>query len=61
MEKAIFLDTRTYLAISASGELFPEHKRSDEDEDGEEEHGRRGQRWRDAWRNSGSGSGCRVL
>ena len=50
-------EARTYLAISANRERFPEHERNDEDEDGQEEHSTRGQRWREAWQCNGSGSG----
>ena len=63
MEKAISLrfNTRTHLAVSADRGLLPEHKRSDEEEDGEEDDSRRGQLGCKAWQCSGNGSGCGVL
>ena len=57
MDRATLFEARTYLAISANRERFPEHERNDEDEDGQEEHSTRGQRWREAWQCNGSGSG----
>lgn len=57
MDRATLFEARTYLAISANRERFPEHERSEEDDEGQEEHNTRGQRWREAWQCNGSGSG----